>query len=285
MDTKRSNLWGLLVLVPVVLALTLGFWGFTAIITGSDDDDYDNSGSGRSLTGTDGVDIIKGCAGSDEIIGGAGNDRIFGDGRPAPGCSSSNSEALLDELDESDSILGEEGNDYINGEGGSANVGSGGDYIDGGGGRDRISGDDGDDEIHGGSDNDRLDGGSGDDSLYGEEGNDVLGGGAGADFLDGGDGNDTLDGGRDTDHLIGGGGNDTFYLRRGQAGDDTEIVECTQTVGETSRVLLLRAGGQGFPRGTPSGTFTDITVEIPDPDGSGVFSIQAGPGECKIFRR
>jgi hypothetical protein len=127
----------------------------------------------------------------------------------------------------------------------------------------------------------------GNDSLYGEEGNDVLYGGDGDDFLDGGDGNDTLDGGPGTDHLIGGGGDDIFYLRPGQAGDgpEPEIVECTQNLGETGRVLLLRAGGLSFPRGTPSGTFTNTTVEIPDPDGGGVFSIQAGPGDCKIFRR
>jgi hypothetical protein len=64
-------------------------------------------------------------------------------------------------------------------------------------------------------------------------------------------------------------------------------VECTQALGETGRVLLLRVAGRGFPRGTPSGTFTNTTVEIqdPDPEGTGVFSIQAGPGECRIFRR
>jgi hypothetical protein len=279
MATRRSNLWVLLALVPVVL--TLVFWAFADIIIGSDEDDAPDKGRGP-LDGKPSADIIKGCAGSDEINGDAGNDRIFGDGRPAscypliPGAE-----------DESDSIFGGDGNDYINGEGGLWYIGGDGDYIDGEDGRDRISGDDGDDEIHGGAGNDRLDGGKGNDSLYGEEDNDVLYGGDDDDFLDGGDGNDTLDGGPGTDHLIGGGGDDIFYLRRGQAGDgpEPEIVECTQNPGETGRVLLLRAGGLGFPRGTPSGTFRNTTVEIPDPDGGGVFSIQAGPGDCKIFRR
>jgi hypothetical protein len=279
MATRRSNLWVLLALVPVVL--TLVFWAFAAIKTGSDNDDIGD----EAVNGTPSADILKGCAGSDEINGDAGNDRIFGDGRPAP-CDDPRPWAE----DESDSIFGGDGNDYINGEGSLWYIygfGFGGDYIDGEDGRDRISGDDGDDEIHGGAGNDRLDGGGGNDSLYGEEGNDVLYGGDGDDFLDGGDDNDTLDGGPGTDHLIGGGGDDIFYLRRGQAGDgpEPEIVECTQNPGETGRVLLLRAGGLGFPRGTPSGTFTNTTVEIPDPGGGGVFSIQAGPGDCKIFRR
>jgi Ca2+-binding RTX toxin-like protein len=284
MATRRSNLWVLLALVPVVLTLTLVFWGFAKIIIGSGgDDDGASGGAGVDLTGTPFADIIKGCGGSDTILGEEGNDRIFGDGRPAA-CQNPDPEAE----DENDAIFGGIGNDYINGEGSLWwYYGFGGDYIDGEDGRDRISGDDGDDEIHGGAGNDRLDGGGGNDSLYGEEGNDVLYGGDGDDFLDGGDGNDTLDGGPGTDHLIGGGGDDIFYLRPGQAGDgpEPEIVECTQNPGETGRVLLLRAGGLGFPRGTPSGTFTNTTVEIPDPGGGGVFSIQAGPGDCKIFRR
>lgn len=268
---NRRSLRLILVIAPVVLALTLSFLGFTDIIIGSDDDDRVGAGEGV-LNGSPNADIIKGCAGGDEINGLDGRDRLFGDGRPAA-CKLGDAEG-----DESDSIFGGDGNDYINGN-------DGGDYIDGEGGRDRISGDAGDDEIHGGLDNDRLDGGDGNDSLYGEEDNDVLNGSSGDDFLDGGDGNDTLDGGPGTDYLIGGGGDDVFYLRRGQAGDGTEIVECTQKSGETGRVLLLRTKDGGFPRGTPSGTFTNTTVEIPDPDGDGVFSIQAGPGECKIFRR
>jgi hypothetical protein len=274
MTIKRPSLGLILVLVPVVLTLLLGFWVFSEIKIGSNDDDTGED----KLEGSPEADIIKGCAGGDEIYGYAGRDRLFGDGRPAA-CREGDATE-----DESDSIFGGDGNDYINGN-------DGGDYIDGEDGRDRISGDAGDDEIHGGLENDRLNGGDGDDSLYGEEGNDVLNGGEGDDLLDGGDGNDTLDGGPGTDHLIGGGGDDVFYLRRGQAGNGTEIVECTQNEGETGRVLLMRTKAGGFPRGTPSGTFTNTTVEIPDPEDPdddevyGVFSIQAGPGDCRIFRR
>lgn len=284
MMIHRRSLGLILLLIPLILTLTLVFWVSSAVVRGTDDDDTPSSGINLIAAVTPSADIVKGCGGSDEIQGLEGNDRLYGDGRPS-GLNCDNGSDYPPTPDDADTIFGGDesgtnnsGNDYINGN-------DGGDYIDGEDGRDRISGDAGDDEIHGGLGNDRLNGGEGEDSLYGEGDNDTLNGDEGNDFLDGGDGNDTLDGGPGTDHLVGGGENDVFYLRRGQAGDGTEIVECTQSEGETGRVLLLRTRAGGFPRGTPSGTFTNTTVEISDPDGDGIFSIQAGPGECKIFRR
>jgi uncharacterized membrane protein YhaH (DUF805 family) len=67
MATRRSNLWVLLALVPVVLTLTLVFWAFAAIIIRLRTVTMTDCRRSRSdLTGTPSADIIKGCAGSDD---------------------------------------------------------------------------------------------------------------------------------------------------------------------------------------------------------------------------
>ena len=90
------------------------------------DDDRDDNGSGRTIRGTNGSDLLVGTVGNDSIYAGNGNDRV-------------NAGA---------------GNDYVDG-------GAGNDTIDGGSGNDRIFGGSGNDTITGGAGNDVIDGGSG----------------------------------------------------------------------------------------------------------------------------
>lgn len=113
-------------------------------------------GTGFTVWGNDGNDVIIGCAREDSLYGNVGNDHI----------------------------KGERGNDYLNGA-------EGNDVIDGGGGDDILAGDASnvDESLHG---SDWLYGEYGNDHIYGGAGNDTLGGGQGADWLYGGAGNDFL---------------------------------------------------------------------------------------------
>ena len=155
-----------------------------------------SSPTGKTITGTDsfdtlkgtiGADLIRGLGSSDTIDGGPGSDRIYGDSG-------------------SDSLEGGGGDDIIYG-------GAGNDNITGGRGADKLYGEAGDDTIsiglRGGG---RLiaDGGGGNDSLSASNG----GGPNQSVTLIGGDGNDTISlNGFATDNIINAGrGNDTVYL-------------------------------------------------------------------------
>lgn len=140
--------------------------GKNTTITGSEEGDIINSGSGNSIIyGLGGNDIINGGSGNDKIYGGDGDDIING----AAG---------------NDTLYGSNGRDIING-------GSGKDTLYGGAGDDILNGDAGDDILFGDEGNDILNGGSGKDTLYGGAGDDILAGGTGNDILYGGAGNDT----------------------------------------------------------------------------------------------
>ncbi|HVE90877.1 MAG TPA: hypothetical protein VNE62_01050 [Actinomycetota bacterium] len=98
--------------------------------------------SGRSITGTQGKDVICGSRYGDSINGLGGDDTIFGFGG-------------------NDAINGGYGNDRILG-------GSGNDAIRGSYGDDRILGQSGDDSLRGDEGFDRIDGGTGVDACSGE---------------------------------------------------------------------------------------------------------------------
>jgi hypothetical protein len=183
----------------------------------------------RSLTGTEGVDIILGLGGDDVsfakggddlLCGGSGNDLLYGEGGNDaiyPGSGNDIAEGgagndliveesgnnILAGGDGDDRITGGSGNDIINGDAGN-------DTLNGAGGNDQINGGDGNDIINGGNGNDALNGGNGNDIINGGDGNDNLVGGEGNDILDGGAGNDSLSGGDGDDILTGGPGRDSF---------------------------------------------------------------------------
>jgi len=120
---------------------------------------FDETGSGNSLYGDAGNDVLFGGAYEDYLEGQNGLDQLFGF----------------------------YGNDFLNG-------GAHDDVIFGGDGNDYLVGQSGDDELHGGSGNDVLHGGTGaKDKLFGDSGTDylwdsrasVLDGGSGWDYING----------------------------------------------------------------------------------------------------
>lgn len=162
-------------------------------------------------------------------------------------------------------------------------------------GNDKITGTDGDDIIFG---DDGLGGvlrtghdwilaGKGDDIVNGEAGNDIIFGGEDNDIIDGGPGNDVIDGGSGIDELSGGGGNDSFIIRAGNpsAGEGTTTIICTQSSGESGRVLVRG----NFKSRIPFGTYRrETTVQIEDRSVSFsspmIYEIMTGPGKCVIRR-
>jgi VCBS repeat-containing protein len=153
----------------------------------------------RSLTGTNGNDVLTGDRRDDTLDGSNGNDTLYG---------RSGNDNLLGG-NGNDLLFGEGGNDKLYGDNGDDELwgGAGNDLLDGNNGRDILIGGAGNDQLLGGNDNDLLDGGAG---------NDTLDGSNGTDELYAGDGDDTLDGGNDADLLAGGAGNDTLLGGNGQ---------------------------------------------------------------------
>lgn len=149
------------------------------------------NGSGETIIGTQGEDLIRGAGGRDTIVGlgeqdcltgGPGRDTIRGKSgddaaRGGPG---------------GDFIKGNRGSDHADGDGGSDRIrlGAGGDVGRGQGGADNISTGRGPDRIAGGAGQDRIFGGPGADVLRGGRGRDLLVGGGGRGQLDGGPGKD-----------------------------------------------------------------------------------------------
>ena len=94
-------------------------------------------GTGRTITGTSGDDVLRGTAGDDRILCGAGDDRVAAGGGD-------------------DVVICGSGHDIVRG-------GSGDDVLRGESGDDGLFGEDGSDDLFGGSGDDRLVGGPGND--------------------------------------------------------------------------------------------------------------------------
>lgn len=163
------------------------------------------SGSGVTVTGTGGADVICVTGDNNTVNAMDGDDTVVDLG----------ANNVID--------LGN-GNDSADG---SASSGGGSFY--GGTGNDLIIGTPGDDTISGGDDNDSLVGGSGVDEVSGGSGSDSLQGEAGADNLFGESGTDTLTGGIGDDVLVGGDGGDSL-----DGGTGTNM--CDYTAGETRTI-------------------------------------------------
>lgn len=114
-------------------------------------------GSGTTIRGTNGADILNGTPGDDTICGFGGNDTIRGRGGD-------------------DRLLGGRGDDSVFG-------GRGNDSLKGGAGNDELSGGPGRDVLEGGPGRDNLEGNGGVDSLDGGTGRDTCIGGSGRDRL------------------------------------------------------------------------------------------------------
>lgn len=204
--------------------LLLGILGIAAVgtlLSGSDDEEFDQgddipelpaidgTDEAERIDGTDASELIRGLDGNDTIDGGGGDDWIYaGRGEDVVEADPGNDRIFLGSGNDrygGYDIGTDEGNDTIEG-------GSGHDTITVNSGRHVIWGDDSDDEfeghdsitayggqvtIHGGGGNDTIaahDGRAGgpdlSDELYGGDGNDLIEVGAG-DLADGGEGQDT----------------------------------------------------------------------------------------------
>lgn len=163
-------------------------------------------------------------------------------------------------------------------------------------GSDRIFGTIGDDVLYGddsrggvrGTGHDWIIGNGGNDTIYGEAGNDIIVGGNMDDFIDGGPGNDVIDGRFGVDELSGGGGNDTFIVRAGNpdAGSGTTTIICTQSPGESGRVLVRGNFKARIPFGTYRSRETTVVIEDRSVSFSSpmIYEIMTGPGKCTIRR-
>lgn len=184
-------------------------------------------------------------------------------------------------------IRGDGDGNFTNGPTACPEAGCGDDKITGTDGDDIIFGDDGLGGIRG-TGHDWIMAGGGNDIINGEAGNDIIFGGDGDDIIDGGPGNDVIDGGFGVDELSGGGGNDTFIIRAGNpsAGLGTTTIICTQSPGESGRVLVRG----NFKARIPFGTYRsrETTVQIEDRSVSFstpmIYEIMTGPGKCTIRR-
>ena len=145
--------------------------------TGGEVEAPDNTSGAKTVTGTDGADVIVEQGAAANINAGDGFDRV----------------------------LASDENDVINGEGGD-------DSVWGFGGDDMINGGDGNDYLEGGDGNDNINGGAGNDIVQGNAGDDNLSGGDGDDMLRGGDGDNTLYGGLGEDLIIAGSGKDRIVF-------------------------------------------------------------------------
>lgn len=100
-------------------------------------------GTGGTINGTSGSDVIIGTAGDETINGGAGNDTICGEGGSDVINGGSGNDEMWGEVFRTDPLLGTAGNDTINGDSGNdllvdpAGVGQ---VLNGGSGSDRILG-------------------------------------------------------------------------------------------------------------------------------------------------
>jgi hypothetical protein len=293
--------------VGAVIALTGTVTGMTPELYGGDDDDIIDArviGTGVTVYGRGGNDVIDGTAFDDRLygeggrdtlrghdgndllvavsgigdllLGGAGDDLIYGSDEGAE-----TDPNFFDATPHGDVIDGGPGNDIIFGLGGADFIrgGDGDDFIDGGAGDDLILGDAGADVLYGNLGNDTIyghdiDGASDDgapDSIYGEWGDDVLHGGAGDDLIEGGFGNDRLYGGAGDDRLDAGYG--TSQILDGGSGDDILIGsdDGSDTMdGGAGRDRLYGLAGNDFLRG---GDGDDI---IEGGDGDDVLWGQAG---------
>ncbi len=183
-------------------------------------------------------------------------------------------------------IRGDGDGNFTNGPTRCPETGCGNDKITGTDGEDIIFGDDGLGGISG-TGHDWIMGGKGGDIINGEAGNDIIFGGDDDDTIDGGPGNDVIDGGFGVDELSGGGGNDTFIIRAGNpsAGGGTTTIICTQSSGESGKVLVRG----NFKSRIPFGTYRrESTVQIEDRSVSFsspmIYEIMTGPGKCVIRR-
>lgn len=184
-------------------------------------------------------------------------------------------------------IRGDGDGNFANGPTACLETGCANDKITGTAGDDIIFGDDGLGGIRG-TGHDWIMGGQGDDIVNGEAGNDIIFGEEDNDIIDGGPGNDVLDGGFGVDELSGGGGNDTFIIRAGNpsAGAGTTTIICTQSPGESGRVLVRGNFKARIPLGTYRSRETTVQIEDRSVSFSNpmIYEIMTGPGKCVIRR-
>lgn len=184
-------------------------------------------------------------------------------------------------------IRGDGDGNFTNGPSPCPSSGCGNDRIVGTLGDDMIFGDDSKGGIPS-TGHDWIIGGGGNDTIYGEAGNDIIIGSDGDDFIDGGPGNDVIDGRYGIDTIFGGGGNDTFIIRAGNpdAGTGTTTIICTQSSGESGRVLVRGNFKARIPFGTYRNRETTVIIEDRSVNYSSpmIYEVMTGPGKCVIRR-
>ncbi len=191
---------------PIVLT---GTQGIDSLRGGNGDDTIRGLGGNDDIFGFDGDDWLEGGDGDDSLLGQGGADRLDG----------GNGNDLLAGGEGDDTLIGGPGNDQLFAQSGDDLLigGAGNDSFSGGAGRDTLHGDDGHDFLRGDMGDDVIHGGSGLDILLGSDGNDSLFGDDGIDTLSGQTGDDWLEGGAEGDQIFGGDGSDRLF---GQDGDD-----------------------------------------------------------------
>ncbi|MFS3127040.1 Ig-like domain-containing protein [Nocardioides sp. Bht2] len=209
------------------------------------------TGTGCTIVGTTGDDVLRGTPGNDVICGLSGNDRIYG-------------------LGGRDVLHGGPGNDVLIG-------GAGDDHLRGGQGRDRLDGGSGGDLVRGGRGNDTLTGGSGADEMRGGLGHDLITGGTGGDTIFGGPGNDTL---RAQERR---GPRDLVSCGRGSdsvtADSIDSILRSCEKVDQRRSPTEITLSPAEVTEGEPTGTFVGNLKAIdPDTASTHTFAVVANSG-------
>jgi Ca2+-binding RTX toxin-like protein len=240
-------------------------------------------GTGGTLSGGDGDDVIIGNAEANVIEGGAGRDRIFGgaggdwigadvaviSGREMYGVPNPITDSILSTADllwngsfPSGGALPVVPLDHSIGEADEVDAGPGNDTVYAGGGDDTVHAGPGDDYVHagagadtviGGNGNDRIETGAGADTVIGGDGNDHIESAwdSVGDYIDAGDGDDVVRTGGGGSVLIGGRGKDFLFST---AGGDVLIG------GEGRDWLQVSVGGGSLLDGGAGDDFFSVTA-------------------------
>ncbi len=226
-------------------------------------------GSGSTVQGGDGNDMIWASDGANLLFGGGGDDR-FDLSLPGPAGADtveggSGTDTLVFDMsfvDVERFAAGPAGNIRLAGvltaidierffiygtdSGGTITLGASEDTVIGGGGNDLISTGAGNDQISGGWGNDTLSGDHGNDLVSDESGRNILSGGQGADTLQGGEGADTLNGGWGYDTVQGGMAAD-FFFHLGVAGHGADrVMDYSAAEGDRLTFGITSATGADF---------------------------------------
>jgi Ca2+-binding RTX toxin-like protein len=229
---------------------------------------------GKTISGSNGTDVLTGTCGNDTIDSGNGNDLVNGgDGNDR--ISGGNGD---------DGLTGGRGNDLLDGGNGNdtLDAGVGNNQLLGGNGNDVMQAADGNNFFDGGNGNDVMTAGNGDNQFIGGNGNDVMHVGNGNNLFLGGNGNDRVVAGNGNNTFVGGNGNDIITMGNGNnvvvGGNGNEIF----TAGNGNNLFIGGSGNDTVSVGNGNNSLSGGTGTDTFRVGTGNNTLAGGPGNDKF---